>query len=363
VNVLIIGAGAIGSLIGGKLAVAGHRATLAGRPLFAATVREHGLIIEDVQDRYWIRNLTPAGSLDEALDQADEPFDLAVFTVKSYDTDTALEELRRAVVIHGAAMPALLSMQNGVGNEETLAAAVGPERVLAGVITTPVSVPEIGIIHVDKPRYNVGLSRWSPAGTMPLFDRWVEAMAEAGFTPTVYADAQGMKWTKLFMNMTGNATSAILDAPPEEVFAETSMVDLEIDAWREALAVMKAAGIGLQNMDGYPFRWLAGPIRVAPKALLRPVLRKQVSGARGGKMPSLHMDLHSGKDRSEVAWLNGAVVRAGMALGIPTPVNNVLTRTVLELIDDPVAGDEWRKNYARLVVEVERERAGVKRET
>jgi len=356
VNVLIIGAGAIGSLIGGKLAVAGHRVTLAGRPLFAATVREHGLIIEDAQDRYWIRNLTPAGSLDEALARADAPFDLAVFTVKSYDTESALEELRRAVVIHGVTMPALLSMQNGVGNEETLAAAVGPDHVLAGVITTPVSVPEIGIIHVDKPRYNVGLSRWSPEGPMPLFDRWVEAMTEAGFTPTVYNDARGMKWTKLFMNMTGNATSAILDAPPAEVFAESSMVDLEIDAWREALAVMKAAGIGLEDMDGYPFRKLAGLIRVAPKALLRPVLRKQVSGARGGKMPSLHIDLHSGKGKSEVAWLNGAVVRTGAETGVPTPVNNVLTRTLLTLVDDPVECEEWHKNYARLLAAVEEEK-------
>ncbi len=355
-NVLIIGAGAIGSLVGGKLAAKGHSVTLGGRPRFAAKVREQGLVIEDEQGSRRIHNLFAAGSLDEALTQADASFDLAVFTVKSYDTDAALTELMRATAIHDVAIPALLSMQNGVGNEETLAAAVGPDQVLAGVITTPVSVPETGVIRVDKPRYNVGLSRWSPQGSMPLFDQWVEAMTEAGFTPTLYDDARSMKWTKLFMNMTGNATSAILDAPPGEVFAETSMVDLEIDAWREALAVMRAAGIGLENMDGYPFRKLAGPIRVAPKVLLRPILRKQVGGARGGKMPSLHIDLHSGKGRSEVAWLNGAMVRAGAEFGVSTPVNNVLTRTVLSLVDNPSACEGWRRNYARLAAEVEAEK-------
>lgn len=355
-NVLIIGAGAIGSLIGGKLATTGHSVTLAGRPRFAAKVNQQGLIIEDAQGRQHIDNLFAAGSLDEALARSHEPFDLAVFTVKSYDTDAALDELTWAASIRGATMPALLSMQNGVGNEETLAATVGPDHVLAGVITTPVSVPEVGVIHVDKPRYNVGLSRWSPDEPMPLLDRLVEAMTDAGFTPTVYPDARGMKWTKLFMNMTGNATSAILDAPPAEVFTESSMVDLEIDAWREALAVMKAAGIGLQDMDGYPLRKLAGLIRVAPKPLLRPILRKQVGSARGGKMPSLHIDLHSGKGKSEVAWLNGAVVRTGAETGVPTPVNNVLTRTLLSLVDDPAACEGWRKNYGRLLEQVEAER-------
>jgi 2-dehydropantoate 2-reductase len=60
-------------------------------------------------------------------------------------------------------------------------------------------------------------------------------------------------------------------------------------------------------------------------------MKKAVGGGRGGKMPSFHIDLHSGRGKSEVEYLNGAVVRAGEQTGIATPVNRVLTDTLLQL--------------------------------
>lgn len=352
-NILIIGAGAIGSLIGGKLALAGHAVTLVGRPKFAAIVNAQGLAIEEADGRQQIDNVVAVGSLNDAFAQATSAYDLAVLTVKGYDTAGALDELAAAVTTHNAITPTVLSMQNGVGNEAAISAAIGPERVLAGVITTPVSIPEPGVIRVDKPRYNIGIARWRPETPKDIFERFYTALLAAGFTPTIYTRPRSMKWTKLLMNMVGNATSAILDAPPDEVFADEMMVDLEIEAWCETLTVMQASGIHLQNMDGYPLRWLGGAIRYGPKSVLRSVLRKQVGGARGGKMPSLYIDLHSGKDKSEVEWLNGAVMRAGAALDIATPVNTVLTRTLLTLLHEPGKRQLWHKNYLRLAVSVD----------
>ena len=158
-----------------------------------------------------------------------------------------------------------------------------------------------------------------------------------------------MKWTKLLMNMMGNATCAILDEPPQTAFADGKIVDLEISAWREALAVMAAAGIPALNMDKYPFAMLAPLIRYAPKALMRPILRSQIGGARGGKLPSLHIDLHGGKGRSEVGWLNGAVVRKGGEVDVATPVNQVLTEVLSDLVAHPSEIGAWRSNHARLV--------------
>jgi len=126
------------------------------------------------------------------------------------------------------------------------------------------------------------------------------------------------------------------------------MVDLEITAWREALAVMAASHIAPVDLDGYPFGKLAPLIRYAPRALLRPVLRKQIGGARGGKMPSLHIDLHANKGKSEVRWLNGAVVERGRQVGLSTPVNALLTDTLLRLVEHPEERPGWKGAHDRL---------------
>jgi 2-dehydropantoate 2-reductase len=70
---------------------------------------------------------------------------------------------------------------------------------------------------------------------------------------------------------------------------------------------------------------------------------KFVGGGRGSKMPSFHIDLHSGRGKSEVDYYNGAVLRAGQKLGIPTPVNQLLTETLLGL----TAGQIPLNEYAR----------------
>jgi len=366
-NVVIIGAGAIGCLVGAKLALAGQRVALVGRAAFVEQVRAHGLQLTDVQGARTVRNVRPVASLLEAYNRSETAFDLAIFTVKSYDTLAASEEFKQTLADTGAPAPILLSVQNGVGNEEAIAQIAAAASVVAGSITTPVSVEGPGIIRIDKPRYGLGLAPWrgtpdarsaggreqTSAPPAPMADSGFEdvcrLMQLAGFEVTPFADAAALKWTKLLMNMMGNATCAILDEPPQIAFADGRIVDLEIDAWREALAVMEAAGIKPLNMDKYPFGVLAPLVRHAPKALIRPILRSQIGGARGGKLPSLHIDLHGGKGRSEVGWLNGAVVRKGGEVGVATPVNGALTRVLEGLVADPTQIAEWRGNHARLV--------------
>ncbi len=350
-KIVVIGAGAIGSLIGGKLAESGQAVTLVGRPPLVEAVEREGLRLILGQEMRVIREIQAATSLVEAFQQAqaaDQPFDLAILTVKSYDTQAALEELAQALEATGGPAPLLLSLQNGVGNEEALAARFGPERVLAGTITAPVTVPEPGVVQVAKPKYVVGLSPWHPAFPAPALESLCEALQASGVAVTRYPDARSMKWTKLLMNMVGNATSAILDEPPDVVLADPRMADLEVDALREALAVMRALGIRPVNVEKYPLGVLAPAIRWGPRPLLRAALRRIVGGARGGKMPSLHMDLSKGKGKSEVAWLNGAVARHGEEAGVPTPVNQTLTRVLLHLTRHPEAWEQWRGNHQRL---------------
>jgi len=90
-------------------------------------------------------------------------------------------------------------------------------------------------------------------------------------------------------------------------------------------------GIHPQNLPGVPVALLGRAISLPP-AITRPILRRVVSKGRGEKMPSFHYDI--GKGRSEVAWLNGAVVSKGSRCEVLTPANQVLTQTLLELVQN-----------------------------
>ena len=343
-NVLIIGAGAIGCLVGGKLAQAGQSVTLVGRPRFAAAVAADGLQLTDEHGDHRIRTVTPAGSLAQAWTGA--PFDLSILTVKSYDTAAAIAEL--STVATGPQDFPILSLQNGVGNEDALAAAFGSQRIIAGTLTTPVSVRGPGDIRIDRPSYTLGLSPWDAGAPDQAVAAAHQALLDAGFQAKRYPHARGLKWTKLLMNMMANAACAITDLPPGQLMADAGAVSLEIAAWRETLAVMAASRIPPVNLGSYPFAWLAPLIRWGPDALLHRVLRQQVAGARGTKLPSLHLDLHGGKTRSEIGWLNGAVVRQGEQVGVATPVNRLLTDTLTQLMGDPQQQALWRGNLAKL---------------
>ena len=158
-----------------------------------------------------------------------------------------------------------------------------------------------------------------------------------------------MKWSKLLTNLLANASTAILDMAPAEVFSHPGLYRLEIAQLREALAVMDAQGIKVVNLPGTPVRALAWAARSLPISLSRPLLRRAVGGGRGGKMPSLHIDLHSGRGKSEVETLNGAVVRYGERFGISTPVNRLFNETLLALSAGKLPLDAYTRQPAKLI--------------
>ena len=345
-RILIIGAGAIGCFVGGRLAIAGHDVTLVGRPRFVNAVRARGLELRAVSGRpETARSVTAVTSVQEAFQLADSSFALVVLAVKSYDTETALDELAAAAV----PLAPILSLQNGVGNEEAIVDRFGPGWVIAGTITAPVEVLQAGVVQVTKPKFAIGIASWPGSGRGPFLRHLQEMAASAGIPTKVYGDAPGLKWSKLLMNLVGNATSAILAEPPGVTFADPRITDLEIDALREALQVMAAASIRPLNVEKYPLGTLAPLLRFGPKGLLRSALYRIVGGARGGKMPSLFLDLEAGKSENEVGWYNGAVMHKGSQVGVETPVNRLLTEIVQRLASEPQARAPWRGNVDRLV--------------
>jgi 2-dehydropantoate 2-reductase len=261
--------------------------------------------------------------------------------VKAYDTAAIAADLRAA----GNAPP-VLSLQNGVGNEEALAEAVGSDRVIAGAIETPVSVPSAGAVTAHRARYRAGLA--AVAAGSPLADA-AEALARAGLRVDVYGDYRRLKWSKLLLNLPANASCAILDWTPAQVMAHPQIAALEARAWQEAFRVMAAQGLGPVSLAGYPLAALARVVTRLPASLLARGLRRTVAGGRGSKSPSLREALTAGK-RSEVAWLNGAVAAAGVKTGVPTPVHHALTDVLSALAQGRADWNDWRDRPQRLTM-------------
>ncbi len=322
---LFFGAGAIGTYIGGSLACVTSAASsqqkvvFVERPDIAALIRAQGLHLNLGGQVYSLPAPQVTGSLSEAL--VSGPFDVAVFALKSYDTQAALEGFRA----YKDDLPPFLCLQNGVENEPALEAFLGKGRVMAGTVTSAVGRKAGGDIVLERFR-GMGL-----AAGHPLSEPIAMAFNSAGLNCRVYPDAASMKWSKMLTNLMANATSAILDMTPAEIFAHPRLFNLEMTMLREALSVLQALGLRPVDLPGTPVTLLALAVKVLPAALARPLLQKAVGGGRGGKMPSFHIDLHKGVGRSEVDFLNGAVVRYGARTGVPTPVNRLLNETLLKL--------------------------------
>lgn len=346
-RVLIIGAGAVGSFIGARLALAGHEVTLAGRSGLVEAVRARGLTLIEPDGSRRTAQVHAATSLAAAFGRLAEepsPYDLALLTVKAYDTAQVIAELTAAT----SAPPPLLTLQNGVGNEEALAEAFGAHRVVAGAIDTPISVPEPGQAQVHRERFRAGLA---PVGQAAPILQAAALLHDAGLRTDVFADYRRLKWTKLLMNLPANAQCAILDWTPAQVMADPVAARLEARAWQEALAVMAALKIRPVNLAGYPVGLIAPLARRITPDLLAAGLRRLVSGGRGSKMPSLHIALAGGRP-TEVPWLNGAVARFGEAAGVPAPVNRLFADLLIALSAGRATRAAWQGQPERLLAQL-----------
>jgi 2-dehydropantoate 2-reductase len=342
--ILIYGAGAVGQFLGGTLALAGQEVVLLARPALRAALDARPLTIvagsDDSQEHRTRAVTVPAI---ERIDELARPPALVILATKGYDTAGALPDLKRLV----AGGATILTVQNGVGHEETLRAALGAAAVRSGAFTISVSTPEPGRVVRHTMKGGLGFAPLASEDLTPLLDRF----RPTGLPIVTARSYRVLKWSKLLLNMLGNAQSALLDLPPAALYADPALFAIERHAFAEARAAMRAAGIGQADLPAYPTRALAAAMAL-PGPLARRLLAGRVGVGRGAKRPSLALDLRAGGGRSEVPWYNGAVVALGAERGIPTPINAALTRLLLAAVDDPAVWARFRGHPARLLAEL-----------
>ena len=271
--------------------------------------------------------------------------DLVLVTVKSYDTPAAIETLRRALPDPSATT--IVTPQNGVGNEELLAAAFGADNVVAAALTVPVDVDVKGRGVAAKG----GGIAFAPVGASSAHNWLLAAFGATGLPTTAVSDYRSLKWSKLALNIVANAACAILDVLPERLVREDAVFTLEIRAIREVRATMKALKIPVMDLPRYPVRALLG-IATLPSPVARAMLSSRIAAARGEKPPSLLVDLRGAKHRTEVEVLNGAVARAAREAGVQAPVNAAYARILSDVAHMPQLWAKYRERPEALVAEV-----------
>lgn len=338
-KIIVLGTGAIGTYLGGSLALDNHDVVFIERPEVAAQIREKGIQI--TQEGTTRRLPAPTVITDLANELPPGPFEALLFSVKSYDTAAAARSL---LPIQGR-LPPIISFQNGIGNEAAIQNVL-ETTVIGASVTTAIGKPSVGEIVVERKR-GLGIANQHP--TAP---RLVTAMKDAGLGAVLYPRLGDLKWSKLLTNLLANATSAILDMAPGEIFDHPGLFRLEMGMLKETLQVMKARGIHVTDLPKTPVRALAFAANYLPTTISRPLMGKAVGSGRGNKMPSFHIELSMGGGKSEVTYLNGAVVEIGRQSGIPTPINQMLTEILLGLTNGEIAPEQFQRQPEALLTRI-----------
>ena len=332
--IVVVGLGAVGSLLAGCLAAAGCAVVAVGRVDLGGRPRT----IDLVEPGGRRRTVTVVAAGLEGIPPESR---VALLTVKQYDLAGVLDGL--------AARPdlVLVTVQNGLGAEEAVLARRPTSGLVAASLTAAVERGPGGEVHWLR-RGGIGLA--PVAGPVDaVVEALVTALRSGGLPARRYPDWAAMKWSKLLGNLLGNATSAILDLDPTGVVADPALFAVERRQLEEALAVMDRLGLRPVGLPGAAVDWLVRLLRL-PDPLARPVLRAVVGKARGGKSPSLRGHVAgSAPGPSEVGWLNGAVAERARALGLAAPVNARLADLVEAVVADPARRAWFRGRPDRLL--------------
>jgi 2-dehydropantoate 2-reductase len=297
-KICIIGSGAMGSLFGGKLSLAGYEVVL--YDIFrqhVETVQRDGLEIEDAASGA-VTRAHPSASTDP---ESARGADVLIIFVKSTATGEAADRFSplagRDTIV--------LTLQNGLGNESIIAGRFGADRTAAGVTSQGATFLAPGRIrHAGRGPTHICMSDRRNEKLAPL----CAALEKAGFETHVSPDVAGLVWSKLVINVGINALTAITGQVNGRLVESEDTKAIMAELVAEAVAVARARGVSLSYDD--------------PLATVYDVARKT-----GANRSSMLQDFDKHR-LSEIEVMNGAIVREAAAAGLSVPVNATITRVI-----------------------------------
>ncbi|AQR97464.1 MULTISPECIES: ketopantoate reductase family protein [Clostridium] len=309
-KICMLGAGALGSTIGGTLAKGGSEVYFIDQwEEHINKINEKGLKLTDGKEDYFVN--VKGKTSPEGIGYAD----LVIVLVKSFATKTAIENASSIIGPNTLVM----SLQNGLGNEEVIAEVVGKERVLGGKTY-------VGGVLLEAGYVSAGVKgKYTYIGELDgkMTER-VKAVADefnkAGLLCEVSDNITGMIWDKLLINVATGALSGITRLPYGGLYDEPRIKACAVAAVQEGINVAKAVGVKLKSEDP-EYAWNAASEGLPPTF-----------------KASILQSIEMGRP-TEVTFINGSVVEWGKKYGIPTPVNETLVACVTGI-------ERWLKDYA-----------------
>lgn len=291
--ILIAGTGALACLFAARLSAAGSPVWMLGSwPEGLAALRRHGvrLVEPDGLERAYPVQVAAGPEECRGAHQA-------LVLVKSWQTAQTAAWLADCLDSDGIA----LSLQNGMGNRELLAQALGPERVALGTTTAGATLLGPGCVRP------AGAGRVSLEED-PRLDPLAEKLSRAGFGVERTQDADSLIWGKLAINAAINPLTALLEVPNGAILGSSAAWSLAAELAQEAAAVARSQGVRLPYPD---------PVKAAA----------EVAAHTAANRSSMLQDVQRGAP-TEIDAICGAIVRLGRAAGVPTPANQALWQLI-----------------------------------
>jgi 2-dehydropantoate 2-reductase len=309
-RIAVIGAGAVGSVIGGLLAEAGEDVTLIGRRSHVDAVNRNHLRIDGALGAMQVRV--------RAAERLDFEPNLVLLTTKTQGVAAAAREIRPYVI----GVP-VVTMQNGVRSDELVANVLGKDDLLSCVVLFGATFLEPGRVTYSPQGVLVLGIRFGPIDERA---RTIAAILDRAVPTRLSANIAGAHWTKLIVNE-NNALPAVTGLSIQDVNRQPALNKLAILLMREAMATIAAAGIKLASLPKLPATALRTLLRM-PTPVAARLLR--VLSRSLGRTPALGSTLQSIRrgERTEIDYLNGEIVALGKRTGRPTPYNAAVVHLV-----------------------------------
>jgi 2-dehydropantoate 2-reductase len=292
-RVTVVGAGGVGGYFGGRLVQAGADVTFLARGAHLDALTRNGLQVRSVRGDFTV----PVQATDDV--ESIPPADAVLVAVKSYDTAAVAEMLPSLAGEHGA----VVSLQNGVDNEERFSAVVGEGRVVGGAAYIFATISEPGVIEDTGGPAKVVIGEWR-GGTSDRVGELVARFRAAGVDAEESSDIGAVLWSKFAFICAQAGVTASVRLPIGEIRSRPAARQLFRDLAAEVCAVAAAEGVEL-------------PADLPDKAL------GMADAVDPHSYSSLHHDLVHGR-RMELDALLGEVVRRGERHGVDVPTSKAV---------------------------------------